>query len=73
MENLDRIAAIVERVLRKNPREVFLIEGHTDAVGSDAYNLKLSRARAEAMKKALTTYYVIPPATCRPWALGNAT
>jgi outer membrane protein OmpA-like peptidoglycan-associated protein len=59
--NLDRIAEIMERVLRKSPREVFLIEGHTDAVGSDAANLKLSRERAVAIKKALTTYYVIPP------------
>ena len=59
--NLDRIGEIMERVLSKHPREVFLIEGHTDAVGSDAANLKLSRERAAAIKKALTTYYVIQP------------
>lgn len=59
--NLDRIGEIMERVLSKHPREVFLIEGHTDAVGSDAANLKLSRERAAAIKKALTTYYVIEP------------
>ncbi|MBI3674912.1 MAG: OmpA family protein, partial [Rhizobiales bacterium] len=41
--------------------EVFIIEGHTDAVGSDESNLRLSRLRAEAVKQALTTYYVIPP------------
>lgn len=58
--NLDRIAEIMERILRAHPREVFLIEGHTDAVGSDAANLALSRQRADAIKKALTTYYVIP-------------
>jgi outer membrane protein OmpA-like peptidoglycan-associated protein len=69
--NLDRIAAIIERILRKNPREVFLIEGHTDAVGSDAYNLKLSRARAEAVKKALTTYYVISPRNLQTVGLGE--
>jgi outer membrane protein OmpA-like peptidoglycan-associated protein len=57
--NLDRIAEVMERILSKHPREKFLIEGHTDAVGSDASNLALSRQRAAAIKKALTTYYVI--------------
>jgi outer membrane protein OmpA-like peptidoglycan-associated protein len=59
VRNLDRIAEILERILSKHPREIFLIEGHTDAVGSDAANLALSRERAAAIKKALTTYYVI--------------
>jgi outer membrane protein OmpA-like peptidoglycan-associated protein len=58
--NLDRIAEAVEKILAARPGEVFLIEGHTDAVGSDAYNLKLSRQRAQAVKEALITYYVIP-------------
>jgi outer membrane protein OmpA-like peptidoglycan-associated protein len=58
--NLDRLGEIMERILGKHPREIFLIEGHTDAVGSDASNLALSRQRAAAIKKALTTYYVIP-------------
>ncbi|HKX29981.1 MAG TPA: OmpA family protein, partial [Blastocatellia bacterium] len=29
------------------------IEGHTDAVGSDEYNLKLSQARAETVRNFL--------------------
>ncbi|MBM3520164.1 MAG: OmpA family protein, partial [Alphaproteobacteria bacterium] len=52
VENLDRIAEIMERILIAHPREVFFIEGHTDAVGSSAYNLDLSRQRAMAIKKA---------------------
>ena len=32
-----------------NPREVFLIEGHTDAVGNDVDNLSLSDRRAESV------------------------
>lgn len=61
VENLDRIAEVIEKILAKHPREVFLVEGHTDAVGSDAFNLRLSRARAKAIEEALTTYYVIDP------------
>lgn len=61
VENLDRIAEVVEKILAAHPDEVFMIEGHTDAVGSDAYNLKLSRERAQAVKKALTSYYAIAP------------
>jgi outer membrane protein OmpA-like peptidoglycan-associated protein len=57
---LDRIAEVIEKILALRPYEVFLVEGHTDAVGSDAYNLELSRKRANAVKEALTSYYVIP-------------
>ncbi len=69
--NLDRIAAVMERILKKYPREIFMIEGHTDAVGSDIYNLGLSRARADAIKRALSTYYVIPPQNLRTVGLGE--
>jgi outer membrane protein OmpA-like peptidoglycan-associated protein len=61
IDNLDRIAEIMEKIIAANPNEVFMIEGHTDAVGSDAANLQLSRQRAMAVKEALSTYYVIPP------------
>ena len=71
VSNLDRIAEIMERILAKHPREVFLIEGHTDAVGSDASNLALSRQRATAIKKALTTYYVIPAANLQTVGYGE--
>lgn len=71
VDNLDQIASVIERIIAKYPREVFLIEGHTDAVGSDAYNAKLSKARAEAVKKALTTYYVIPANNLKTVGLGE--
>ena len=35
----------------------FRIEGHTDIVGSDQYNIDLSRRRAEAVKDFLTAQY----------------
>jgi outer membrane protein OmpA-like peptidoglycan-associated protein len=71
IDKLDRIAQVLERILAKNPDEVFLLEGHTDAVGSAASNLKLSRERALAVKEALTTYYVIPEENLKTVGLGE--
>jgi outer membrane protein OmpA-like peptidoglycan-associated protein len=39
----------------------YLIAGHTDAVGSDAYNIDLSRRRAQAVAEFLTEEYAIDP------------
>lgn len=71
IDKLDRIAQVLERILAKNPGEVFMIEGHTDAVGSDAANMQLSRQRAQAVKEALTTYYVIPAENLKTVGLGE--
>nr|WP_306265226.1 OmpA family protein [Pararhizobium sp. IMCC3301] len=62
ISNLDAIGEIIEEVVYNRPEEIFLIEGHTDAVGSDAYNLRLSEQRALAVKEALLDYFNIPPA-----------
>jgi OmpA-OmpF porin, OOP family len=43
----------VDHVLRLNPTLTLRIEGHTDSIGSDAYNLKLSDRRAASVKNAL--------------------
>lgn len=55
------IGRLIQELLDANPREVFLIEGHTDAVGSAASNLALSDRRAESLALALTEYFEIPP------------
>ncbi len=54
------IAQAINRAISRNPSEVFLIEGHTDAVGSDVDNLSLSDRRAESVALALTQRFQVP-------------
>lgn len=51
----------ISQVLAQDGGIKLKIVGHTDADGSDENNLKLSQARAESVKKALTTVYGIAP------------
>lgn len=48
---VDRLATF----LRENPERRVAIEGHTDSVGSDSFNLSLSQRRADALRAALTS------------------
>ena len=47
-------------ILRGAKDATFLVTGHTDAKGSEAYNLKLSRERAASVVKALESRGVNP-------------
>lgn len=58
---LRKVADAISQVLEKDPSETFLIEGHTDAVGSDQSNLILSDQRAESVANVLTDVYGIAP------------
>lgn len=58
---LRKVADAINKALAKNPAETFLIEGHTDAVGSDESNLVLSDQRAASVANILTDVYGIPP------------
>ncbi len=59
--SLRKVADAINEVLKKDPTETFLIEGHTDAVGSDQSNLILSDQRAESVANVMSDVYGIPP------------
>jgi len=60
-EQLREIGLLMRQMIRDDPREIFLVEGYTDAVGSAAMNLLLSDRRAESVALALTEYFDVPP------------
>lgn len=60
-ESLAALGRFMQSMIRENPSELFLIEGHTDAVGPSALNLTLSDRRAESVALALTEYFDVPP------------
>jgi len=59
-QKLANLAQGLNQAISGNPRTVFLIEGHTDAVGSDVDNLSLSDRRAEAVAQVLTEQFQVP-------------
>jgi len=58
---LEPIAEAMHSAIEANPNEVYMIEGFTDAVGSDEDNLSLSDRRAEAVAEVLSQQFQIPP------------
>ena len=62
-DQINRLAVVasgISRGVARNPSEVFLIEGHTDAVGADVDNLSLSDRRAESVALALSEQFQVP-------------
>lgn len=51
-QTLNEVAA---KIKEHNDIEFILVTGHTDKIGSDAYNQKLSERRADAVKKYLAS------------------
>ncbi|THV25412.1 OmpA family protein [Peteryoungia ipomoeae] len=57
---VSQIARAMERLLRRRRSIRFLIEGHTDAVGSAYANQILSERRAASLKQVLVREFGIP-------------
>lgn len=51
---------IVSRILRADPGKKLTLSGHTDAKGTDPYNISLSERRAEVVRDFLTKAGVAP-------------
>lgn len=57
---VDQIARALKQLRQRRRGTRILIEGHTDAVGTNAANLALSERRAESLKRILVREFGIP-------------
>ena len=67
---VEPLADVIHQFVRANPKERFLIEGHTDTVGRFEDNLHLSLARADAVTSILTHDYLVPTFAVTPVGFG---
>ncbi|WP_425419545.1 OmpA family protein [Oricola indica] len=58
---LEDMARAVLALIEQDPSTVILVEGHTDAIGSDVSNLALSDRRAETVARIMVERYGVPP------------
>ena len=58
--------------MKQYPSTTTTVEGHTDNVGPDAYNQKLSERRANAVKQVLTNQYGVQPSRVQSVGYGES-
>jgi len=68
-ESAEALTAIAA-YLAANPEKSFYVVGHTDSVGTFAYNRKLSADRARAVVDALRLEHGVDPARIEPYGVG---
>ncbi len=64
--------AEIATLLKENPNAMVLVEGHTDAVGGELYNLQLGQARAYTAREYLLKENGIEPRRIQAAAFGKA-
>ena len=67
-ESLDKLAELI----RRNPQSRFVIEGHTDSIGGDAFNIALSKQRADSVAAWLSQHFNIPAEKLETVGLGRS-
>src|SRR4051812_21823471 len=67
---LDELAAALSFAIPAD--EPFEVGGHTDAKGTEAYNMDLSQRRAEAVRTYLVREHKLDPAMIRPRGVGKS-
>ncbi len=73
-DSLETIGILAQALLVPSARDKsVLIEGHTDSVGNDEYNVELSFRRAKAVKEYLVDVYQIAPDRLSVDGLGEST
>ncbi|MDK9698045.1 MAG: OmpA family protein [Siculibacillus sp.] len=72
IDRLATIAAAIGKAVQANPEEVFLVEGHTDAIGDQDDNLSLSDRRAQSVAEILSRDFAIPAENLTTQGYGEA-
>lgn len=58
-EESEPVLAEIAKVMAQNPSWTLSVEGHTDNIGGDAFNVNLSQRRSAAVRQALLTRYQV--------------
>jgi len=72
INQLDSLASALMSLQRAGALPSILLEGHTDDVGDQEYNLDLSRSRAETARAYLVSQFDLPPASVRSEGYGES-
>jgi len=68
----DAVLGDIAKALQQNPAWSLSVEGHTDNLGGDAYNLDLSKRRAAAVKQALVSRFNVDAARLQTNGFGDS-